>query len=286
MPLVTMKEIVAEADRAGYGVGSFNVVSMQTIMGAIKAAEDTQSPIILQAAEVRLKHSPLHLLGPMMITAAQQARVPVAVHLDHGSKLETIKEALSMGFTSVMYDGSHLPIEQNIKNTLAVMQLAKDYGASTEGEIGRVGGSEDSSKDIEMVITQVKDARSFYQQTGVDALAVAIGNVHGIYKNEPKLQFQRLEEIKKAVGIPLVLHGGSGLTCSDFRKCIQYGIKKINVQTATLTNVVKRVRSLLDLNKNVDYFTFHQCVIDATYESVRSHIEAFQSDNRIEAGVD
>lgn len=281
MPLVTMKEIVERANHAGYGVGSFNVVSMQTIMGAIKAAEDTHSPIILQAAEVRLKHSPLHLLGPMMIKAAEQASVPVAVHLDHGSKLEIIKEALAMGFTSVMYDGSHLPLEQNINNTLEVMRLAKEYGASTEAEIGRVGGSEDSSKDIEMVITQVKDASSFFQHTGVDALAVAIGNVHGIYMSEPKLQFQRLQEIKQAVGIPLVLHGGSGLTINDFRRCIDCGIKKINVQTATLNNVVKKVKSLLMENKNTDYFTYHQCVINAAYESVRSHIEAFQSENQV-----
>jgi fructose-bisphosphate aldolase class II len=275
-----MKEVVARADHAGYGVGSFNVVSMQTIMGAIKAAEDANSPIILQAAEVRLKHSPLNLLGPMMVEAARKAKVPVAVHLDHGSQLEIIKQALAMGFTSVMYDGSHLPLEENIKKTREVIKLAKEYGASTEGEIGRVGGSEDSSEDIEMVITQVKDASSFFQHTGVDTLAVAIGNVHGIYKSEPKLQFQRLMEIKQAVGIPLVLHGGSGLTNSDFRRCISCGIKKINVQTATLTNVVRKVRSLLSETKEVDYFTYHQCVIDAAYESVGSHIEAFQSGNQ------
>lgn len=279
MPLVTMKQILEKADQSDYGVGSFSVVSTETVRGAIQAAEDTNSPIILQVAEIRLKHAPLELIGPVMISAAEHARVPVAVHLDHGVQMSTIRQALDIGFTSVMFDGSHLPLEQNIRQTVEVARIARDYGASLEGEIGRVGGSEDNSEDIEMLITSVDDAKLFYEATGVDAMAIAIGNAHGVYKSEPKLQFQRLKEIKQVVNIPLVLHGGSGITVDDFRHCIKDGIKKINVQTATLNYVVERVKDLLQRNQEVDYFTYHNCVVNAAYESVRNHIEAFQSNN-------
>ncbi|MBP2638600.1 MAG: ketose-bisphosphate aldolase [Firmicutes bacterium] len=281
MPLVTLKSILDKAEQADYGVGSFSVMNMETTIGAIKAAEETNSPIILQVAEVRLKHSPLHLIGPIMVEAAQKAKVPVCVHFDHGSNIDFIKQALELGFTSVMFDGSHLPLEQNISKTCEVVKIAKSYGASTEAEVGRVGGSEDSSEDIEMVITKIRDASDFYEHTQIDALAVAIGNVHGVYKREPKLQFQRLNDIDKVVAAPLVLHGGSGITVEDFRQCIKCGIKKINVQTATLNNVVKRVEEFMRLNEKADYFAYQHCIIDAAYESVKNHITAFKSNNRI-----
>ncbi|WP_094607071.1 putative fructose-bisphosphate aldolase [Sporomusa silvacetica DSM 10669] len=280
MPLVTMKEILQKADQSNYGVGSFNVVNMETVIGVIKAAEETNSPIILQAAEARLRYSPLNLIGPIMVAAAQKAKVPVAVHFDHGSRPETIKQALDFGFTSVMFDGSGLSLEENAAKTIEVIRLAKRYGASVEAEIGRVGGSEDGLENIEMAITQVQDAKEFFERTEVDALAVAIGNVHGVYKSEPNLQFERLKGIDEVVAAPLVLHGGSGITVHDFRRCIQYGIKKINVQTATLNKVVERVRALCQQNEKLDYFTYHQCIINAACESAKGHIEAFQSNNQ------
>lgn len=280
MPLVTMKEILQKADQSNYGVGSFNVVNMETVIGVIKAAEKTNSPVILQAAEVRLRYSPLNLIGPIMVEAAQKAEVPVAVHFDHGSQLEIIKQALDLGFTSVMFDGSHLSLKENAVKTTEVIRLAKKYGASVEAEIGRVGGSEDGSKDIEMAITQVNDAKEFFERTEVDALAVAIGNIHGVYQREPNLQFERLKSIDEAVAAPLVLHGGSGITVHDFRRCIEYGIKKINVQTATLNNIVDKVRGLFRQDGRLDYFTFHQCIVDAAYESAKDHIQAFQSNNQ------
>lgn len=281
MPLVTLKEVLQEADQAGYGIGAFNVANMEMIIGTVKAAEEMNSPLILQVAEGRLKHSPLELIGPMMVTAAKQAKVPVAVHFDHGSTLEKITQALELGFTSVMFDGSLLPLAGNIAKTNEIVRLARSYGASVEAEIGRVGGSEDSSEDIEMLITQVSDAKTFFESTGVDALAVAIGNVHGVYKREPQLQFERLREIDEAVSSPLVLHGGSGITVSDFRECIKFGIRKINVQTATFLTVVDRVRTLFAETEKVDYFTLHHCVIGAAYENVKNHIEAFLSNNRV-----
>lgn len=277
MALVRMKELLEKADKSNYGVGAFSIANMEMVMGAVRAGEELNFPLILQIAEVRLKHSPLELIGPVMIEAAKKAKVPVAVHLDHGINIETIKQALDLGFTSVMFDGSHLPLDENIKKTKEVIELAKKYGATVEAEIGRVGGSEDGSEDINMLITRVEDAVRFYEETKVDALAVAIGNAHGVYKEAPNLQFERLKEINNAVEIPLVLHGGSGIIGNEFKKCIKHGIKKINVATATFNNVVKRVDQLLKSSQSVDYFTYHNKVIEAAYENVKDHINIFKS---------
>lgn len=277
MALVRMKELLEKADKSDYGIGAFSVANMEMIMGAIRAGEELNFPLILQIAEVRLKHSPLDLIGPVMIEAAKKAKVPVAVHLDHGINIETIKQALDLGFTSVMFDGSHLSLDENIKKTKEVIELAKKYDATVEAEIGRVGGSEDGAEDINMLITRVEDAVRFYEETKVDALAIAIGNAHGVYKEAPNLQFERLKEINDAVEIPLVLHGGSGIIVYEFKKCIKYGIKKINVATATFNNVVKRVDELFKNSESVDYFTYHNKVIEAAYENVKNHINIFKS---------
>lgn len=280
MPLVSMKEILNKADKEGYGVGSFSVANMEMVIGAIKAAEELNSPLILQIAEVRLPHSPLHIIGPAMVAAAKEAKVPVAVHFDHGINIETIHQALEIGFTSVMFDGSHYPIDENIKRTNEVIELAKRYGATVEAEIGQVGGSEDGSVDIDIRVTSIEDAKKFYTETGVDALAVAIGNAHGVYKEEPKLRIDRLNEIDNNVDVPLVLHGGSGISEEDFKNCVKNGIRKLNVATATFNNVVRRVRMLFDANESVDYFTYHNEVIDAAYENVKNHMMIFGSCNR------
>lgn len=280
MPLVNMEQILNKADKEGYGVGSFSVANIEMVMGAIKAAEELSSPLILQIAEVRLLHSPLHIIGPAMVAAAKEAKVPVAVHFDHGINIETIHQALEIGFTSVMFDGSDYSIEENIKKTKEVIKLAEKYGASVEAEIGQVGGSEDGSVDIDIRLTSVEDAEKFYDETGVNALAVAIGNAHGVYKEEPKLRMDRLKEIDKSVDVPLVLHGGSGINEYDFKNCVDNGIRKLNVATATFNNVVRRVEMLFNTNKSVDYFTYHDEVIDAAYENVKKHIMIFGSRNR------
>lgn len=280
MSLVTMKDILQKAQQNHYGVGSFSVVSMEMVMGTIKAAEEMNSPVILQVAEVRLQHAPLHLIGPVMIAAAKEAKIPVAVHLDHGLTIKTIQQALDIGFTSVMFDGSHLLLQQNIIETLKIVELAKNYGASVEAEIGQVGGSEDGSQEIEMMITRIEDAKNFFEATQVDALAIAIGNAHGMYKDKPQLQFKRLQDISENVPASLVLHGGSGITRDDFRKCIHYGIRKINVQTATLNNILEKAGRFFQQSNHNDYFVYQHCVIDAVCENVRNHIEAFQSNDQ------
>ncbi|MED3444698.1 class II aldolase [Bacillus thuringiensis] len=280
MPLVQMKDILIKANQENYGVGAFSVANMEMVMGAIQAAEELRSPLILQIAEVRLNHSPIHMIGPLMVAAAKKATVPVAVHFDHGMTFEKIKETLEIGFSSVMFDGSHYPLEENIQRTKEVVELAKQYGATVEAEIGRVGGSEDGSEDIEMMLTSTKEAKRFAEETDVDALAVAIGNAHGMYNGDPDLRLDRLQEINGIVDIPLVLHGGSGISPEDFKQCIQHGVRKINVATATFQNIVSTVNTAVLNTSYSDYFMYHQDVIEAAYENVKNHMLIFGSENK------
>jgi fructose-bisphosphate aldolase, class II len=282
MPLVKMKEILTKAEQGNYGLGAFSVANMEMVIGAIKAAEELRSPLILQIAEVRLNHSPIHMFGPLMVAAAKKASVPVAVHFDHGMTVGKIKEVLDIGFSSVMYDGSHHPLEENIAKTKEVVELAEQYGATVEAEIGRVGGSEDGTEDIEILLTSVDEAKRFAEETNVDALAIAIGNAHGMYNGDPNLRLDRLEEINENVSIPLVLHGGSGISAEDFQKCIQHGIRKINVATATFNSVVKVVNEASLNSPYGDYFMLHQDVIAGAYENVKHHMQIFGSCNKAE----
>lgn len=278
MPLVKMKDILKMAKENNFGVGAFSVANMEMVIAAIRSAEELRSPLILQIAEVRLGPSPLHLMGPMMVEAAKKASVPVAVHFDHGETEEKIREALEIGFTSVMFDGSLLSLENNIDETKKIVKLSETFGATVEAEIGRVGGSEDGSVDIEIAITSIEEAKRFATETGIDALAIAIGNAHGVYKWEPNLRLDRLEEINNEVAIPLVLHGGSGISQEDFRTAITHGIRKINVATSTFINVVKRVNEDAPFS---DYFSYHERIIQAAAENVKAHMEMFQSTGRI-----
>ncbi|XJZ26702.1 class II fructose-bisphosphate aldolase [Bacillota bacterium Lsc_1132] len=278
MTLVKMKEILDHARKNNYGVGAFSVANMEMVVGAVKAAEQFRSPLILQIAEVRLKHSPLAIIGPAMVAAAKTASVPVAVHFDHGLTEEKIREALEVGFTSIMYDGSHHPLDQNIAETNKMADIARSYGATVEAELGQVGGSEDGSVDLDIFITSTEEAKQFARETDIDALAVSIGNAHGVYKGDPNLRKDRLEEINDVLDIPLVLHGGSGISQQDFRACISLGICKINVATATFKSVIETVNNEAPFK---DYFTYHERVIEAAAENVKRHMEMFQSAGRI-----
>ncbi|MCB2293657.1 class II aldolase [Clostridium algoriphilum] len=280
MSLVNMRDLLIKAEEGKYAVGSFSVANMEMIMGAIKAGEELNSPMILQIAEVRLNHTPLCLIGPMMIAAAINAKVPVAIHLDHGITIERIKEALEIGFTSVMIDGSKYSLKENMKLTKEVISEAKKYNANVEGEIGRVGGSEDGSENLSVLCTGVNEAKEFYAQTGVDALAVAIGNAHGVYLEKPELNFDILDKINKSVEVPLVLHGGTGISKDDFKKCISLGIRKINIATATFASVEENVRRLYEQSEKVDYFELHQAEIEGAYLNVRRHMLIFGSQNK------
>ncbi|WP_110954862.1 class II fructose-bisphosphate aldolase [Anaerosinus massiliensis] len=275
MPIVKLEKLLLGIKDNSYAIGSFNVSNMEMVMGTIKAAEELNAPVIIQIAEGRLKYSPLHTLGPMMVAAAKEAKVPVAVHLDHGGTIETIHQALEIGFTSVMFDGSQYPLDINIEKTKQVKNLADRYDANVEAEIGRVGGAEGDYESVDIMITSVDEAVKFYEATKVDALAVAIGTAHGNYKEAPKLRIDRLKELTKAVACPLVLHGGTGLTEQDFKNSLQNGIKKINIATASYDSVARDVKQLAREKPEFNYFDHTDTVMMATYGNVKKHMLIF-----------
>lgn len=278
--LVNMRDLLAAAENGNYAVGSFSVANMEMVLGVLKAAKELSAPVILQIAEVRLKQSPLELIGPLMVAAAENADTPVAVHFDHGKTIDKISMALDIGFTSVMFDGSHLPLEENIAQTKKVVAIADDYDAAVEAEIGCVGGSEDGSEDIAVNCTRPEDAVLFERETEVDALAVAIGNAHGNYKQAPKLRFDILEQVDSLTDVPLVLHGGTGITPDDFVKCSHTGIRKINIATATFDSVQNTVKEFYSSGRINDYYDLQSAEVEGAYQNAKKHILIFGSDNK------
>lgn len=275
MALVKMKDLLRRAEEKNIGCGAFSVGNMEMVRGAIRAAEELDTPIILQIAEVRLKNSPLHLMGPMMVQAAKEAKVDVAVHLDHGLTFETVDKALELGFTSVMLDACTLPFEENIARVKAVVEKARKYGATVEAELGLVGGSEDGSCDHGIRCTDPDDAVVYARETGIDALAVAIGNAHGNYPVAPTLAFDVLEKIHERVDIPLVLHGGSGITDKDFQKAISLGIRKVNIATASFNSLTAHVEKYMESTDKHNFFDLNEAMVQGTYENVKRHILVF-----------
>ena len=212
-------------------VGAFTVVTREDIQGTIEAAESLDLPVILQASPFQLADAGPEALASEMIDAAKAARVPVVVQLDHAKEFDVVCQCIRFGFSSVMIDGSLLPYEENVAPTRKVVELAKAVGVSVEGELGHVGGTEDDVTTVSEGLTDPRQAAEFAEATGVDALAVAIGTAHGLYKSEPKIDFARLQEIGKLTRVPIVLHGGSSLPKEILREAIRLGIRKINIGT-------------------------------------------------------
>ena len=275
MGLITMKQAMAEARADKRGIGAFNVGNMEMVIGAVKAAEDLNTPIIMQIAEKRMGHSPFRLMGPMMVSAAKAAKVDIALNLDHGLTLNCVKEALGYGFTSVMFDSSLSPFEENIARTKEVVSLAKETGATVEAELGLVGGNEGNG-DHDILCTDPGQAEIFCHETGIDCLAVAIGNAHGNYPVAPRLAFDVLEEINKRVSpLPLVLHGGTGISDEDFRKAISLGIVKINIATANFDATTRGAASYLSGEGSHNYFGLNEAMVEGIYENIVRHIKIF-----------
>ncbi len=275
MALVPMKKILENAEKNNIAVGAFSVGNMEMVMGAVAAAEELNMPIILQIAECRLKNSPLELMGPMMISAAKNSKVEIAVHLDHGLKIETVEKALKMGFTSVMFDGSTLPLEENIKAVKKVREMADEYGATVEAELGVVGGNEGDGAAHEILCTNPNDAKLFCDETGVDALAVAIGNAHGNYPVLPNLRFDVLDDINKMVETPLVLHGGTGITDEMFQQAIMLGVRKVNIATASFDHLAKYAQDYCSTKEKANYFELSAKMSEGVYANVKRHIKVF-----------
>lgn len=275
--LVTLSEILRDADRRHYAVGAFNCLSVENVMGAIHAAEELRSPIILQLAEVQFPEAPLELMAPVFLQAARRAKIPVCVHLDHGQSLETCVRAIRLGFTSVMFDGAALPFDENVTITSQVTRIAKAAGVDVEAELGKVGNSGVDTADV---FTDVKESVRFVGETGIDALAIAIGNLHGHYVHTPTLNIKRLIEIHKANGLPLVLHGGSGTSTEDFKSCIHNGICKINVATAIQRGITRRLLDYIKTAPEPDYISMKASMIVASEQVIADHIRLFESNNR------
>ncbi|NLJ24927.1 MAG: class II fructose-bisphosphate aldolase [Firmicutes bacterium] len=230
MALVTLQEILPK--RAGdYAVGAFNVHNMEYTQGVISAAEAEKAPVILMIGAPMIKYFGLGWMAAIGRYAAESASIPVALHLDHSRDFELIKQAIGCGFSSVMIDGSGLSFTKNIELTKRVVDFASKAGVSVEGELGAIGGKEDNIETLAGKLTDPEEAREFVLATGVDALAVAIGNCHGLYTGKPNLDLERLASIKEATTCPLVLHGGSDLPDIQVQEAIKHGIRKVNVGT-------------------------------------------------------
>ncbi len=233
--LVNLNDVLKKAQSGKYAVGLFNTTDSDMLQAVIEAAEEMNSPVIIGTAEVLLPYGELQLIAPGILAAAKRAKVPVVMHYDHGLTFERCMEALKLGFSSIMFDASVEDYESNIAQTRELVKIAHSLGASIEGEIGHVGNNDGAAEATdepgEAMYTTPEEAEAYVNATGVDALAVAIGTAHGVYKKKPMLNIERLKEIRARIDTPLVLHGGSGLSDDDFRDTIREGIAKVNIFT-------------------------------------------------------
>jgi len=282
MALVNLRDVLADARANRYAVGSFNVVDLTSLEAILEAAQENLSPVILSIAEVHFKYVNLENITPAVKDVAQRANVPVVLHLDHGETFQAVMRALRAGFTSIMFDGSKLPFEENIQRTAVVVKMCHSVGVTVEAELGHIGGAEGGSDlavaPAEEFYTRVDQAVEFVNRTNVDALAVAIGTAHGLYKGEPKLDFQRLEQLNRALGIPLVLHGGTGVSPQDFRRCIDNGVAKINFYTGMSVAATERIKE--KLKNKPDFYDFPGLLQDARQgirETVSEQMRIFRS---------
>ncbi len=254
--LVSMHELLQDAEKNNYAVGGFNCPTLENVYGVIQAAEAGRSPVILSFPQVHEKTVPLSVIAPILLHAAKEASVPVCVHLDHGSSIDYIEKALKLGFNSVMYDGSRMSLEENIRNTRAVVEMASAYGADVEAELGGISGDEAGislGDSPEAKLTVPEEAERFVRETGVTSLAASIGTAHGFYTEEPKIDFERIDTIHRLTGVPLVMHGGSGVSEEDYHRAIGLGIRKINYYSYMAKAGTDAIKNLLAV-KDVKYF--------------------------------
>ncbi|MBO5110544.1 MAG: class II fructose-bisphosphate aldolase [Clostridia bacterium] len=276
--LVNLNAVLADAQQNHYAVGLFNTTDTDMLEGVISAAEECRSPVIIGTAEVLLPNGELKLIAPSIIAAAKRATIPVVVHYDHGLTFDRCMEALQLGFSSIMFDGSAGAYDKNIADTREIVKIAHAFGATVEGEIGHVGEASAEDNDATDLYTRVDEAEAYLKATGVDALAVSIGTAHGAYKSKPKLDFERLAALRAALPVPLVLHGGSGLSDDDFRTSIAKGIAKVNIFT-DLCLAGNRAMSE-GLSAGEAYLTIRNRKVEAIKQSVVEKMKLFGSVNR------
>lgn len=288
--LVNMNEVLRPAKKNQYAVGLFNAVNLELARGIIAAAEATRSPVIMGTAEVLLPYGPLDEVSYYLIPMAKKASVPVVVHLDHGLTYDTCIKALKLGFSSIMYDCSTDSYEENVRKVKEMADIAHSYGATIEGELGHVGDNEGSAEgsshlaDPSAFFTDPSLAKDFVDKTGVDALAIAVGNAHGAYKLPPKLDFERIRTIAKTVDVPLVLHGGSGLTDNDFKQAIRDGISKVNIFTdINVAAVEAEFKKFSTMDKGI--IDLIPAAVEAVKQATTNKMELFGSTNKADGGI-
>ena len=276
--LVNLNDVLKKAQEGKYAVGLFNTTDSDMLQAVIEAAEELNSPVVIGTAEVLLPFGELQLIAPSVIAAAKRAKVPVVVHYDHGLTFDRCMEALKLGFSSVMFDGSAKDYETNLAETREIVKIAHSFGASVEGEIGHVGQASDGDEDLTDMYTTPEEAKAYIEATGVDALAIAIGSAHGVYKKKPMLNIERLKEIRATIDTPLVLHGGSGLSDDDFRNTIREGIAKVNIFTDLC---LAGDRATTDGNaQGIGYLETRNLKVQYIKEAVKEKIRLFGSENK------
>lgn len=278
--LVNLKEILKIAEEEKSAIGMFNATGFDSLQAVIGAAEELNRPVIIAHAEVHNVYNDISFVGPAMIAAARNAKVPVCVHLDHGTSLEMIYRSLRIGFTSVMIDASALPYEENLSLTKMVTEAAHAMGVSVEAELGRLVTGESGNTEItnakpEDFYTDPKEAQAFCKETGVDALAIAFGTAHGFYKSQPKLDFDVVKNVAAATGLPLVMHGGSGVSEEGFRKSIENGIRKINYYSYMSKAGYTAAKEFIESGKSNYLHDVEYAAMQAMKEDVKKAIRVF-----------
>lgn len=276
--LASMKEVLAWAEREGCAAAAFDTPNLELLLAAIGAAEKRGEPVIIQHAQLHEEETPISLIGPIMVMCAERASVPVCVMLDHGEDLEYVKCAVGLGFTAVMYDGSQDPFDENVRATRRVVELCHGRGVDVEAEIGFTTGHEgleNADDERENVYTDPDDAERFVRETGIDALAASVGTVHGFYRVEPNLDFDRIVELKRRTGVPLVMHGGSGLSAKDTRRAIERGIRKINYFSYMSNAGVRGVEKALAEDRPKYFHTLAHAATEAMQADAEAAMELF-----------
>ena len=279
--LLNLKDILEYTKVNQSAIGSFNVYNLESIQAVVQAALAAKQPVIISFGESYTSHAPIEVIAEIVKIYCINAAVPFCLHLDHSKELATIMKAIRAGFTSIMYDGSALPLNENIRRSRQVVELSHLVGVSVEGELGYMNNEDGTSPDglcLAEGYTTVAAAKEYTEQSGVDALAIAIGNAHGIYKGIPTLDFRRLEEIKRNIKVPIVLHGSSGIPAASLHKAIALGVRKININTEVSTKGIQTARSFLadHLDKNTRFETLAKAAEDAMSQTVADYINLFK----------
>ncbi len=277
MALVSMRDMLKKAGAEGYGIGNFDVFNLEQLKGVMEAQQALRAPLILAYGPPFEVYSPIRHFAELMRSFAEETELPVVIHLDHATTLDQVKQAVALGFNSVMIDASSLPFEENIQKTCEVTAFCHPLNIPVEAELGHVG-DEGMSDLSNYGFTDAALAAEYVDRTGVDALAVAIGNAHGVYRDKPRIRYEVLADVRKAVKVPLVLHGASGIPDEDIRRCTGLGITKINIHTELLQSAVESLRQ--DLAAGANYYTIFEHHVRAVRQRTEEKIRLFGSQGR------